>query len=128
MDTGESKTVAIKACQSCSGNLLERDRFCRWCGARQVEPTLVIDSGAIECVSPTVRLIEQVSPTEAFRPVSGPLARAVARAVAASEREHLSSRLARRFLLALISMPIWLIIVLLSPIDAYFVAKAVTRS
>ncbi|MEW6208332.1 MAG: hypothetical protein AB1631_08185 [Acidobacteriota bacterium] len=128
MNTEESKTVAIKTCHACGGSLLERDRFCRWCSARQVEPTLIIDSGAIECVSPTVPLIEAVSPTESFRPVSGPLARAVARGVAAAERGHLSSRLARRCVLALISMPIWLIIVLLSPIDAYFVAKAVTRS
>ncbi len=127
MDIQETKTVAIKACPSCGGSLLERDRFCRWCSAQQSEPTLRIDSGAIEYVSPTTPLVEAVSPTESFRPVSGPLVRAVAAGVAAAESNRLSNRFARRFVLALISMPIWLIIVLLSPIDAYFVAKTVTR-
>jgi hypothetical protein len=127
MNTEETKTVAIKTCHACGGSLLERDRFCRWCSARQSEPTLRIDSGAIEYVSPTTPLIESVSPTERFRPVSGPLVRAVACGVAATESSRLSNRFARRVVLALISMPIWLIIVLLSPIDAYFVAKTVTR-
>ncbi|HKP11963.1 MAG TPA: hypothetical protein VJZ91_07615, partial [Blastocatellia bacterium] len=31
----DSVTVAVKACGACGGQLLESDRFCRWCGGAQ---------------------------------------------------------------------------------------------
>jgi len=125
MDMQEAKTMAIKACHSCGGSLLERDRFCRWCSARQIEPTLRIESGAIEMVSETTPL-DQRPIAISYRPISGPLVRAATAGVWTAESSHLSGRIARSAALALISVPIWLMIVLLSPLDAYFVAKTVT--
>src|SRR5215813_5615764 len=31
----EARTVAVKACPECAAGLLDRDKFCRWCGAQQ---------------------------------------------------------------------------------------------
>jgi hypothetical protein len=61
------------------------------------------------------------------RPFSGPLVKAVVDGVAAEYAPHPRSRVARNALRALLSVPIWLIIVVLSPFDAYSAARAISR-
>jgi hypothetical protein len=58
--------------------------------------------------------------------VSGPLVSAVIASVSAGSQET-QSQFVKRAILALISIPIWLIIVLLSPLDAYAAAKNLSR-
>lgn len=134
--TQEARTVAVKACTSCSGGLLESDRFCRWCGVRQpgrvmesnrlnaAQSTDLVLGGLPEC---TTAALERVDAKPGlYRRVSGPLVNAVIEGVSASSPQ-VYSRFMKRAILALISVPIWLIIVLLSPLDAYAAAKNLLR-
>jgi hypothetical protein len=61
-----------------------------------------------------------------YRRVSGPLVSAVVSGVSANSPQ-VSNRFTQRAVFALISIPIWLIIVLLSPFDAYAAAKNLSR-
>jgi hypothetical protein len=61
-----------------------------------------------------------------YRRVSGPLVSAVVAGVSANSPQSYG-RFMKRAILALISIPIWLIIVLLSPLDAYAAAKNLLR-
>lgn len=125
-------TVAVKACASCGGGLLEYDKFCRWCGARQLNsmasgqlsgaPSMNLASRGL---SPyTTSALDQ--PSGLLNRVSGPLVSAVIAGVSAGSPNE-QSQVVRRAILALISIPIWLIIVLLSPLDAYAAAKNLLR-
>jgi hypothetical protein len=128
----DARTVAVKACCVCSGQLLESDRFCRWCGEVQADGA----SGALYAANQpashqlavarytTSLLVEKKS--NLYHRVSGPLVNAVVKGVASGELGD-QSRWARRAMLALISLPIWLMIVLLSPLDAYAAAKNLLR-
>lgn len=126
----DAKTVAVKACSACSGQLLESDRFCRWCG--EVQPASGGLGAAAKPASDqlaaarfTTSLLVETSP-DLYHRVSGPLVSAVVRSVASGELGE-QGRWMRRCLLALVSLPIWLMIVLLSPLDAYVAAKNLLR-
>jgi hypothetical protein len=61
-----------------------------------------------------------------YHRVSGPLVSAILSGVSDRAGETYGP-LIKRMVLALISIPIWLIIVLLSPLDAYAAARAISR-
>ena len=128
----DAMTVAVKACTSCGGGLLEYDKFCRWCGARQLDP---MASNQLNCAPSKNMASKGLSPytTSALdqqagllNRVSGPLVSAVIASVSAGSPDA-QSQVVKRAVLALISIPIWLIIVLLSPLDAYVAAKNLLR-
>jgi len=121
----QAKTVAVKACQACSSGLLERDKFCRWCGAPQPDREAVVYARPAP-VSATVALATGPR-SEVYRRVSAPLVNAVVTGALAGPATENQSRLLKRVILALISVPIWLIIVLLSPFDAYAAVKSLAR-
>ena len=130
----EAKTVAVKACVECRSGLLERDKFCRWCGSRQpgqespglnpAQPIAAGPCGASLCA--TVALESGVR-TDLYRRVSGPLVNAVVTGALSAPSTKNQSALIKQVILALISIPIWLIIVLLSPLDAYAAVKNLAR-
>lgn len=128
----DAVTVAVKACVSCNGGLLEFDNFCRWCGTRQFDlmagnqPNCAPSTGlSTNGRSPyTTSALDQ--PSALLKPVSGPLVSAVIASVSSGSPDE-QSRFVKRAILALISIPIWLIIVLLSPLDAYAAAKNLVR-
>ena len=132
----EARTVAVKACNSCSSGLLERDKFCRWCGARQpgfdaVGSTGVQEAptGATTC-SAALRATVALGPgarADVYRRISGPLVSAVVTGALSAPSTENQSAFIRRVILALISIPIWLIIILLSPLDAYAAVKNLAR-
>jgi hypothetical protein len=128
----DAVTVAVKACWVCSGQLLESDRFCRWCGDAQPDAA----SGALGVAGQppshplaaaryTTSLLVGTK-SNLYHRVSGPLVNAIVRGVASGELGE-QGRWMRRAMLALISLPIWLMIVLLSPLDAYAAAKNLLR-
>lgn len=130
----ETRTVAVKACAACASGLLERDKFCRWCGARQpqtseshrVQETPLGSGGCSVPVYATVPLT--ASPrTDVYRRISGPLVNAVVTGALSAPSAEDQSAFVKRVILALISIPIWLIIVLLSPLDAYAAVKNLAR-
>jgi hypothetical protein len=61
-----------------------------------------------------------------YHSISGALVAAVATGISQSKAQ-LHSRLAKWLLSALVSIPIWLLIVLLSPFDAYATARAISK-
>ncbi|HET9531431.1 MAG TPA: hypothetical protein VFQ92_13825 [Blastocatellia bacterium] len=137
-DLYQTETVTIKACCDCSGGLLDRDRFCRWCGARQTgsfmpggeisfdreETHFLSDSRSLYTTSPLEKAGEK---SAALRPVSGPLVQAMIAGMTASSSAPLYNRALPSVLQLLVSFPIWLMIVLLSPFDAYAAAKSISR-
>jgi hypothetical protein len=133
--TQDAKTVMVKACAWCSGGLLEYDKFCRWCGEHQ--PDLVSTSSRLSAaqivtasssLSPytTSALEREEAQAAIYRRVSGPLVSAIVAGVS-TESLHMCSRLMKKAVFALISIPIWMIIILLSPFDAYAAAKSLLR-
>jgi hypothetical protein len=62
-----------------------------------------------------------------YRRVSGPLVKALVAGVSGGRSIEPSGRVSRSLVQALVSIPIWLMIVLLSPLDAYVAAKAISR-
>jgi hypothetical protein len=114
----QSRTVAVKSCSVCDAGLLERDNYCRWCGAHQPERTSAI---------PATSVFTSAARAEVYRRVSGPLVNAVVTGALSGAARENQSRFIKRVTLALISIPIWLIIVLLSPLDAYAAVKNLAR-
>ena len=128
----DAVTAAVKACAGCDGQLLASDRFCRWCGAAQpVETSGALvrtssgASGSLAASSYATSLLSDAR-RDLYHRVSGPLVDAVVTGVASGQLGE-QGRLVRRLMLALISLPIWLMIVLLSPLDAYAAAKNLLR-
>ena len=140
LDAQETRTVAVKACPSCSGGLLEYDKFCRWCGAHQLDFATgekLTNSAAMNLSSMnlsskglsayrTSALDQSGASPSLYRRVSGPLVSAVVAGVVSGSTQE-QNQFVKRAILALISIPIWLIIVLLSPLDAYVAAKNLLR-
>lgn len=131
----EARTVAVKACTECRAGLLDRDKFCRWCGVRQT-PTINSDQYLVNTASrqaaSSKALCETVAlapaaRTDVYRKVSGPLVDAVVTGALSAPSTENQSNFVKSVILALISIPIWLIIVLLSPLDAYAAVKNVAR-
>jgi hypothetical protein len=130
MDTHNAETVAVKACCSCGTGLLEYDKFCRKCGICQPGSFNYSDSlnVAAEALTRSASPRTVVADGESYHPVSGPLVKAVVARVSSGATAPLHGRLLKSSILALISVPIWLIIVLLSPIDAYLAARTLSRA
>jgi hypothetical protein len=132
----DARTVAIKACTFCAAGLLERDKFCRWCGARQPvqeslglqpAPATPVQQGALSSPLRETRVIAGPARADVYRRVSGPLVTAVVSGALSTPSAENQSAFVKRMILALISIPIWLIIVLLSPLDAYAAVKNLAR-
>jgi hypothetical protein len=132
-------TNEIKPCGSCGVDLLERDKYCRRCGVKQPRTgnTLAncVTTGAVTASGstsnnlinhPSVASTSRLSETDTYHKVSGPLVEALTVGISAHANSNFHSQLARRSLSALISIPIWLMIILLSPADAYFAAKHIS--
>ena len=125
----DARTVAMKACRDCSRQLLESDRFCRWCGQSQPSPGNIPGPSVELAVAAkySTSLLEDPR-RNLYHRVSGPLVSAAVAGVSRGDLSELSSGgWMRRMILALIAVPIWLMIVLLSPLDAYAAAKNLVR-
>ena len=119
-DMHNTETVAIKACGECGTALMETNKFCRNCGVRQ--------SAQLAVFAPINALNTGAERTaDAYHPVSGPLVKAVVASVSSRDTAPLHGRVLKSSILALISIPIWIMIVLLSPIDAFVAARAFSR-
>jgi len=134
--SAQTEIIATKPCHACGTRLLERHQFCRRCGASQSErlPSLTTrhlapsPASALGPDDPTLPLTSSIlAPANCCRPVSGPLVKAVMASLSANPSTHLRSRGARGIISILISIPIWLMIVLLSPFDAYSAAKGIAN-
>jgi hypothetical protein len=136
----ESETIAIMGCKACGAGIPQSDRFCRLCGAGQTDsltpsvslsnqdhPVRLASSDSLEWSRPPSDYATRAMPTRAgYGPLSGPLVTAVADGLSAHLALRFLDRRVKRILLILISVPIWLMIVLLSPLDTYAAVKAIS--
>ena len=110
-DLSQIVTKDLRLCEACQYEARTLDKFCRRCGAK-LDGLLTGQAGS--------------PPSQSMKSISGALVAAVATGVA-NNTGQIHSLLARRVISALISIPIWLIIILLSPLEAYISARSVTR-
>jgi len=120
----------------------QTDRFCRLCGERRSVPQARTVEGALES-SETSRVADQdarasdqamtelersgaIEPRLSYRLVSGPVVWALS-TPAGSMRKGYGPRI-KGMVSLLISVPVWVIILLLSPLDAYAAAKVITEA
>ena len=125
VDAQMAETVTVKACNACSGGLFEKDKFCRWCGSPQTH-SLTPPSLSLSPYT-TSALNQSAVVGRPYSRVSGPLVRALIASVSGGQSPEPEGRVVRSIVQALVSIPIWLMIVLLSPIDAYVAAKSISR-
>lgn len=121
------KTVGLKQCHRCRAELLERGRFCRQCGVSQrpcAAPLMVMTDGADRSEFVTRQLPGSAPRSGSF---SGVLVNLVTESVSEGTSSLRASRWTMRLVGALVIVPLWLMIALLSPLDAYLAAKAVTK-
>ena len=136
MNGQESETVAIMGCKACGAGIPQSDRFCRLCGASQIDrltpatealPEGLPSSGSLACWKPPSHYATRAMPRGAFNEsLSGPLVKAVADGLSANLSLRFLDRRVKRIVLILVSVPIWLMIVLLSPLETYAAVKAIS--
>lgn len=133
-ETGDIKTALVKACENCAAGILERDKFCRWCGSLQsaLIPTCSLEADSLGSLSrePSRYFTTELEPlgsTDGLHRVSGPLITAVVATLSTGTALQPRPSLFARAITALLSVPLWLMIVLLSPLDAYAAAKNLSR-
>lgn len=133
-DQGE--TAPLVVCRACGAEARDHDRFCRRCGDHLVEPEraaivpvgascAIASSGPSPSTPPYVT--SPLTHTVINHRVSGALITSITNGVSANLAIYPINRAVRRLIIALISIPIWLVIILLSPLDAYFTAKVIAR-
>jgi hypothetical protein len=129
-ESDQTTTVATAPCRSCGIGLIEGSRFCRSCGAAQIHslpgnPRTIALFDSIEPEPPGHYATTRLSQQKLYHPVSGPLVNAVVAGVPANIPRTPAGGLSKRILLALMALPIWVMIILLSPLDAYASAKII---
>lgn len=122
----QAQTVDIKQCRICSGHLLSPDSFCRWCGVCQNEEQAVIAN-----VVATQKVSLNRQGTKALRnheDVHQSISKLLLKTMAENVEMKTGSLQLNRFgvfvIASVIAIPMWLLIVLMSPLDAYALAKA----
>jgi hypothetical protein len=128
MTQAEQKTtVTIIPCSACGAGLTEDSKFCRWCGtqlsAADSDQTERLSFDAI--AAPRDYKTAPLTPPNLYHPVSGPLVTALVAGVPKRASYATAGGFTKRILLALMTVPIWVMIILLSPIDAYASAKII---
>ncbi|HZS10297.1 MAG TPA: hypothetical protein VFD58_36045 [Blastocatellia bacterium] len=120
--TDQGETLPLRLCNACGAEGRERDRFCRRCGARQGAHwgadcvTARLSYGNTSATSPATQ-------DHTYHRVSGALVSAITSGVSVGTADYHVNRLVRKVIPILISIPIWLIIILLSPLDAWTAAR-----
>ncbi len=115
--------VVIKDCRKCNGQLSVPGSFCRWCGIHQGddEDTLipVNNTGWHDQKTTPVLMNEQMRQSLSSIPLN-----LLAENAAAKAGSLRLNRFGVLTVAVLIAIPMWLLIILLSPLDAYASAKA----
>ena len=126
-----------KRCHNCSSGLQTSDNFCRSCGTSQMTPETVESWRHTETTvlnydvqsetgeSPSSSLDDTLIQTETYESLSSPLVKTLTQNIATRTSSLRPNRFGTSLIAVLIAIPIWLLIILLSPIDAYTAIRAV---
>ena len=128
-----AETSGFNHCQVCGAEQIDRDKFCRRCGAGQSRglglSNCKTDSGVVadDAGAPgyaTASLSGGAAPRRSY---SGPLINIVTQQLSEQTSSFRANRLAMLLIGILVAAPLWLMIVLLSPLDAYVAAKDLAK-
>jgi hypothetical protein len=130
-----TETIGLNQCQSCRAEQNDYDKFCRRCGARQsrsidrsINTTSGINSGSFgmtEFSGYHTRPIP-VNRTQR-RSCSDQLVSLVTQELSERTSSIQTNRWVMGIVSVLVTAPLWLLIVLLSPLDAYLAAKNIVK-
>ncbi|NOT64184.1 MAG: hypothetical protein HOP19_28550 [Acidobacteria bacterium] len=122
----EKETIGLSQCHTCRAELWERDKFCRRCGVSQRLPAGKINAAPVPVVTkPSDYATERLSGRQRSGSFSGALVNLLAQSVAEGAAPLRGNRWMMRLVGALAVVPLWLMIALLSPLEAYVAAKAI---
>ena len=116
-----TEVLAVQECSACGTGFLKHDKFCRRCGARQPESSAASTDPNRFWARETQLLAKRTGELQSY---SAQLIRIVTENLSIKVSRRDTSRGFRRLICTLITLPIWMLIVLLSPLDAYTAAKA----
>ena len=122
-----TETIGLTQCHICSAELRERDKFCRRCGVNQslcTAPLTVVAGNGSKFEYETRPLPRSSNRGGSF---SGTLVNFVTQSVSERTSGCGANRWTMRLVGALVVAPIWVMIVLLAPLDAYVAAKAIAK-
>ena len=116
----KTETVALR-CRNCFRVEMAPDRFCRWCGFPRREASLALEISSVR-LRGTTMILEHEENT--FESISRLPLNTLAQSVAEKTGSLRLSRCGALLIAVLTAIPMWLLIILLSPFDAYVRAKA----
>jgi hypothetical protein len=125
-DIEERETTGLKFCHVCKAEARKpTDKFCRRCGARQIFDTAQFIPNSLYLTGET--RLKSPKTAVSLHKLSGPLVKVMTEEISAQTSPKLKSPYSKGLFLALMSILIWLLMVLLSPIDAFIAAKGITN-
>lgn len=113
--------IGSKRCHNCNRESASPDNFCRWCGFHQSEGSLVAPKSAQWQTSRTTVLEHE---EEIPRSVSRQPLDALTQSAGEKTGSLRLNRYGALVIAVLVAIPMWLLIILLSPFDAYLAARA----
>lgn len=118
------KTAALNRCCTCEAELLARDNFCRRCGVRQTNGFAARPdrTGSTRCETRPMTSSPSDCPSYSVQ-----LIRIVTHSLSARTFAERPGRGLRWLICTLVAIPLWMLIVMLSPLDALTAAKAAAR-
>ncbi len=121
-DLSQIETRDLRLCEACKAEPRECDKFCRRCGVRL---GALGGTQSVSAASSSACATSSLS-QDTYHRVSGRLVAAAVTGIS-YHIAPLHNRLSKRLISALLSIPIWMIIVILSPLDAYATAKTISK-
>ena len=128
----QAMTLDLKVCRACGTMLPATNRFCRLCGASQSHLESVRKRhDFIPNLIPNTRILgphsesNMLSPI-GYRSISGSVLNSFVTSELTTATSRIKSRVAKRAVAAAIAIPLWLMIVLLSPLDALEASRQVS--
>jgi hypothetical protein len=130
-----TETIGLNQCQTCGAEQIETDKFCRRCGARQsnsIDRSRIITSGfGSGSTDKSEYSGYNTKPLPVnrtgHRSCSDQLVNIVTQELSERTSPIRANRLVMHLISVLITAPLWLMIVLLSPLDAYLAAKNIVK-
>jgi hypothetical protein len=117
--------AVAKRCHNCSSELQTSDNFCRSCGTSRKTGALAPESDESWRDSVTT-VLNNEDETKTYQSLSSPLVKSLTQNVAIRTSPLSGNRFAVCVVAVLIAVPIWLLILLLSPLDAYTAIRSVS--
>ena len=119
--TEMTETIGLRLCCACTAELRDQDKFCRRCGVSQIN-RYATSTDLAQRLSNETKPLQGYS--ESYTTYSGRLIRVVAESMSARTSPQKAQGWLKGLICTLITIPIWMLIVMMSPFDAYAAAKA----